>query len=72
MNDHKDFNRLLTTKEAARLLGLSHYALERYRWQGIGPPWVHPGGGRAVRYRYRDIMEWIERNSVRPDNERDR
>jgi excisionase family DNA binding protein len=58
---------LLTTKEAARIFGLSPSMLERLRWMGEGPPFVRPTGGRAVRYRYRDLMEWIERHRFDPD-----
>jgi hypothetical protein len=57
---------LLNTKEAARLLGLSPSMLERLRWLRSGPPFVYPTGGRAVRYRYRDLMDWIEAHRVTP------
>lgn len=59
---------LLHTKDAAKLLGLSPAMLERLRWMGEGPPYVHPTGGRAVRYRYRDLTDWIERHRVDPAN----
>jgi predicted DNA-binding transcriptional regulator AlpA len=60
--------RLLTTKEAARVLGLSSAMLERLRWMRDGPPFVRPTGtGRAVRYRWRDLVDWIERNRVDPE-----
>ena len=58
---------LLTTKDAARLLGLSPAMLERWRWMKVGPPFVRPTGGRAVRYRWRDLIDWIERNRVDPE-----
>ena len=58
---------LLTTKDAARLLGLSPAMLERWRWMNAGPPFVRPTGGRAVRYRWRDLIDWIERNRVDPE-----
>ena len=57
---------LLPTEDAARLLGLSASMLERLRWMGGGPPFVRPTGGRAVRYRYMDLVSWIERNRVDP------
>jgi hypothetical protein len=42
-------NRLLTTKEAARFLGVSAAFLERDRWAGARIPFVKIGR-RAVRY----------------------
>jgi hypothetical protein len=63
---------LLTTKDAARILGLSPAMLERLRWMREGPPFVRPTGtGRAVRYRWRDLVDWIERNRVDPDKARE-
>ena len=42
-------NKLLTTKEAARFLGVSEAFLERDRWAGAEIPFVRVGS-RAVRY----------------------
>ncbi len=44
-------NRLLTTKEAARFLGVSAAFLERDRWAGARIPFVKIGS-RAVRYEF--------------------
>jgi hypothetical protein len=42
--------------------------LERLRWMGKGPPWVRPSGyGRAVRYRWQDLLDWIDRNRIDPE-----
>jgi excisionase family DNA binding protein len=43
-------DRLLTTKEAARFLGMSESFLERDRWEGARIPFVRVGK-RAVRYK---------------------
>jgi predicted DNA-binding transcriptional regulator AlpA len=51
---------LLTQKDAAHLLGVSVRTLERHRVTGTGPRWARLG--RLVRYRERDIAEWIEAN----------
>jgi predicted DNA-binding transcriptional regulator AlpA len=60
--------RLLTTKEAAELLGLTPHTLEQYRWKGIGPKYLKapgkPGvttglGSGLVRYREQDLWEWL-------------
>ena len=46
----------LTTREAARYLGLSLSTLKRYRVSGDGPVF-HRFGGR-VRYRREDLDAW--------------
>ena len=59
--------RLLTTKDAAHVLGLSPAMLERMRWMREGPAFVRPtGSGRVIRYRWRDLLDWIERNRIDP------
>ena len=42
-------NKLLSTKEAAKLLGVSEAFLERDRWAGAQIPFIRIGA-RAVRY----------------------
>lgn len=51
---------LLHTSEAAYLTGLSPRTLEKLRLAGGGCPFVQLG--RAVRYRRRDLLEWIGSN----------
>ncbi|SFF21452.1 AlpA family transcriptional regulator [Nitrosomonas sp. Nm166] len=48
-------NPLLTTKQAAQILGVSIAFLERDRWAGARVPFVKVGS-RAVRYRYSDLL----------------
>ncbi|MCE7914887.1 MAG: DNA-binding protein [Nitrosomonas sp. PRO4] len=52
-------NSLLTTKQAAQILGVSIAFLERDRWAGARVPFVKIGS-RAVRYRYSDLLAYIE------------
>jgi predicted DNA-binding transcriptional regulator AlpA len=52
---------LLFPAEAAFLLGLSIRTLEAARLNGGGPSYIALGR-RAVRYRRRDLEEWIERH----------
>ena len=62
-----DNDPLVTTKEAATILGVSTAFLERDRWAGArngqGPliPFIKVGA-RAVRYRTSDICTHIEAN----------
>lgn len=52
-------NPLLTTKQAAQILGVSIAFLERDRWAGARVPFVKIGA-RAVRYRHSDLLAYIE------------
>ncbi|MCG7869356.1 MAG: helix-turn-helix domain-containing protein [Candidatus Thiodiazotropha taylori] len=54
---------LLTTTEAANLLGVSKAFLERDRWAGARVPFIRVGA-RAVRYRPDDLKAYIN-NQVR-------
>jgi excisionase family DNA binding protein len=58
MND-----RLLTTKEAARFLGVSEAFLERDRWAGAEIPFVWVGS-RSVRYQLSELEAFV-RSRVR-------
>ncbi len=50
---------LLTTRDAARVLGMRPSALENWRWKGGGPPFVRVTA-RAIRYRREDLKRFIE------------
>ena len=56
---------LLTTKEAATLLGLKANTLEIYRHQGKGPPFLKLGNehGSAVRYQRSVLAAWLAQRS---------
>jgi hypothetical protein len=51
--------KLLSTKEADRVLGVSAAFLERDRWAGARIPFIKVGT-RAVRYRPSDLTAYIE------------
>lgn len=53
------YDNLLTTKQAAPILGVSIAFLERDRWAGARIPYIKIGS-RAVRYRMSDLMSFIE------------
>jgi excisionase family DNA binding protein len=55
---------LLTEVEAADLLKLSTRTLQSWRIKTEGPPFVRVG--RAIRYRLRDVVTWIEARTVAP------
>jgi len=56
---------LLTTAEAARLLGIGERTLWRHSRSGEAPAPVSIGG--AVRYRRSEILEWITAGCPRID-----
>ena len=60
MNTH-----LLTTKEAARFLGVSAAFLERDRWAGARIPFIKVGS-RAIRYQLSVLEAYIEARTQRP------
>ncbi|RMH15041.1 MAG: DNA-binding protein [Gemmatimonadetes bacterium] len=51
--------KLLTEKEAAKILRFSVRTLQKWRTRGAGPRFVHVSQ-RAVRYRLPDLEDWIE------------
>ncbi len=51
-------NRLLSTKEAAKFLGMSEAFLERDRWAGARIPFIRVGA-RAVRYELETLQAFI-------------
>jgi hypothetical protein len=53
--------KMLTTKEAAALLGRPSSTLERWRCEGRGPDYVKEEGG--VRYYQDHLREYIRRNT---------
>jgi predicted DNA-binding transcriptional regulator AlpA len=54
-------DRLINESDAATFLGFSIRALQGWRFKGGGPRFVKIGG-RAVRYRRRDLIGWSEAN----------
>ena len=51
---------LLTTRDAARYLGVSMAFLERDRWAGARIPFIKVGA-RAVRYRLEDLETYVQK-----------
>jgi hypothetical protein len=57
-----DSDALLAETQAADLLNLSSRTLQAWRVKGTGPAFIR--AGRAIRYRRRDLISWIEANTV--------
>jgi Helix-turn-helix domain len=55
---------LLTEVQAADFLRLSVRTLQAWRARKFGPAFVR--AGRAIRYRRRDLIAWIEANTTSP------
>ena len=49
---------LLSEKDAARLLSMSHRTLQAWRSAGLGPPYIKLG--RSIRYPKGELLAWIE------------
>jgi predicted DNA-binding transcriptional regulator AlpA len=58
--DDLDLDTLLTGREAAALLRLSERTTERHRTAGTGPRFIRLSG--AIRYRRRDLLDYIQRH----------
>lgn len=59
--------RLLDTKSAGALIGISPSTLAAWRKREIGPPYIRIDDWH-IRYRLRDLNEWVRqlRNHFRP------
>ena len=53
---------LLTERQAAEFLNVSERTLQSWRARRVGPAFVK--SGRVVRYRLRDLLSWIDANTV--------
>lgn len=61
-NFPQDPDTLLREQDAAELLNLSVRTLQSWRIRMVGPPFIQVG--RAVRYRRRDLIAWIDANTI--------
>jgi len=58
---------LWTQQQLASYLSKSTAWCERARWEGSGPRYIKLG--RNVRYRYDDVIEWVNSNVKQSTNE---
>lgn len=58
-NDPDYFDCLIDERVAAKFVGYTVRALQNWRVRGGGPRFVKVSS-RSVRYRRRDLIEWIE------------
>lgn len=58
----KELNRMLTITEAAELLGVSSTSLRKYSNEGKIKAY-RVGSGKHRRFRKRDVLEYLEKNS---------
>lgn len=56
---NQDPDRLMNEVEAAQILGYTIRCLQNWRLRGGGPRFVKVSS-RSIRYRRRDLNEWIE------------
>jgi predicted site-specific integrase-resolvase len=55
----------ITQKKAASILGVCYQTLWHWRRKGLGPSYTRSPGGK-VRYRYDDVIGWVEAHRVEP------
>ena len=51
--------KLIDDKEAAKIIGVSHYTMKSYRQRKIGPHYYKMG--RAVRYDKKDLNDYLKK-----------
>ena len=61
--ESKDLDQLLTAREVGERLRLKPSALAARRAKGMGPPYIKIG--RSVRYRVRDLNQWLRSQNER-------
>ncbi len=66
--DLTDPDQLLTEKEAASILCYTPRALQNWRVRGGGPLYVKVSA-RSIRYRRRDLNQWVEERLRRHSSE---
>ena len=52
---------VMTCREAALFLSVTHETMLRWRKDGVGPSYSQPNS-RVVRYLTRDLVAWLEDN----------
>lgn len=57
-------DRWVSEKEAAQIIGFSRRTLQAWRADRTGPPYSTPPGSSAVRYRVRDLHDWMNQGLV--------
>ena len=62
-NLNPDPNTLMDEREAASMLCYSVRALQNWRHRGGGPKFIRVSA-RSIRYRRRDLLEWIDSRTV--------
>lgn len=50
--------RILSTAEVAKWIGVSENTMRFWRWDGRGPKWFKIGA-KIVKYRESDVVAWI-------------
>lgn len=61
--ENHDLDKLMDEREAADVLCYSVRALQNWRHRGGGPKFVRVSA-RSIRYRRRDLLDWINARTV--------
>ena len=60
-----EIQKLLTTKELAKYLGIGESTLLQYRFDGTGPAYIKLG--HLVRYTISDVEAWLAKRTEQAD-----
>lgn len=71
MSNMIDLDDLITTEQAATILGLKRNTLEIWRHQGKGPPFLKVGNGvkAHVRYHRAALADWLAQQTFKSTSE---
>jgi len=58
--------RYLNEKETSHFTGFALSTLRNHRHQGIGLPYIKVG--KAVRYSFQDVVDYMESHKIKTDN----
>ena len=60
---------LAKAKAVAEYLGTTEHYLTRLRYEKRGPRYVRMAGGRNIRYRWADVLAWVEESVTGGESE---
>jgi len=63
--------RYVNDVEAAKILSSSPQTLRNWRFLGRGPVYSKPSGGKMVRYKVQDLLDFMDAGKVDPEARRE-
>ncbi len=61
------YSEYLSEKQVSQRTGFALQTLRNWRFQGIGPRYAKVNG-RAIRYKWADVVDYLERHTIQTEN----